>query len=374
MRSLSFAVSAVVCLAACVETPSTPTAPYRGASASALGSVTASAVTVVDLGTLGGSASRAFAINALGHVVGSAQRSDNVQLAAVWDGVWHALDLPQGASSAFARGVNGSDIVVGESSTSGAYQSVQWTPSGPGSWTMTLLPGLSGSPHTGTYAYAINTVGDVIGAEDAIGGGSYALVWRQEIPCKLSSPVAPDPAGMVPRGLNDNGWIAGNTSGGSAVVFVPSSYAATPCVGQLLVLPRDPTATGSHFATAVNVGGAITGWATAGQVSHALRWTLKPNVTAPTSTQDFTVTVLPGNDGAGWGITEDGTIAGENYPKAGLYTGGMWSPNNALTNLPPIAGYKTGEAAGIATVAGAHWAVGYSHTSQAQHATLWKAP
>ena len=53
----------------------------------------------------------------------------------------------------------------------------------------------------------------------------------------------------------------------------------------------------------------------------------------------------------------------------------MWSATNTFAGLSPIAGYKNAEALGVATVGGAHWAVGGSKSGpQPAHATLWKMP
>src|SRR6058998_3241013 len=127
MRAVTSIICVLACTAACSESPDAPATLSRpAAGAAALAASSSAGVTAIDLGTLGGTTSEALAINALGHVVGYSLRTDNVQVGALWDGGWHPLDQPAGATSAYAHGVNSGDVVVGIATISGASQAVEW--------------------------------------------------------------------------------------------------------------------------------------------------------------------------------------------------------------------------------------------------------
>ncbi|HEY8241222.1 MAG TPA: hypothetical protein VIH35_07245 [Kiritimatiellia bacterium] len=138
----------------------------------ALLAFTAQGAGITDLGTLGGSASRAYAINAAGEVAGEAETGRGAVHAFVWKPGEAMKDLGTlGGRTSRAYDINDSGVVVGESeTTSGVREAFVWTATGG----MQRLG--SGAGSTPSYAYAINNDGVAAGGIDTA-DGSRACTW-----------------------------------------------------------------------------------------------------------------------------------------------------------------------------------------------------
>lgn len=119
---------------------------------------------LIDLGTLGGTTSQAWAIQSNGRVVvgvsdnGSAQQAFVYQVnAGFTGGTITALGFLVGGNAAEARAINASGLIVGYSRDSGAIdQAVTWTGTSPTLITNTLLG-------SGARALGVSTGGIVVG-------------------------------------------------------------------------------------------------------------------------------------------------------------------------------------------------------------------
>ena len=147
---------------------------------------------VTDLGTLGGTYSGAYGINASGQVVGFAYTAGNAAAHAFRYSGGAMSDLGTlGGTYSYARGINASGQVVGQADTAGNAAQHAFLYSGS---TMTDLNSLVGSGWTITDASGINDLGQIsaIGDKD---GQTHAL--RLD-PDQLAA--VPEPSTLISAG------------------------------------------------------------------------------------------------------------------------------------------------------------------------------
>ena len=203
------------------------------------------------LGTLGGLWSEGWAINASGHVVGSAARADGSSAAFFWNGSGPLQQVADfGGDSATARGINNRGWVVGSARTAlGVDRAFLWN----GVYTRTLGT-LGGNV---SQAMAINEAGAVVGSSNTgMFGTSYAFIWENDQMRRLGDGDSSSGA----RGLNDRGLVVGELqrngpqtafvvhSGESEVLHDLNPLLATPLGGNTRLTQ----------ATAINNEGQIT--------------------------------------------------------------------------------------------------------------------
>src|SRR5437762_571565 len=87
---------------------------------------------MVDVGTLGGTSSGAWGVNAAGRVVADSDKRGGAYRALSWTQTGGMVDLGTlGGTYSGAWGINASGQVVGESNTTeGAYHAFSWTQAG----------------------------------------------------------------------------------------------------------------------------------------------------------------------------------------------------------------------------------------------------
>ena len=138
---------------------------------------TAAATTWVvrDLGTLGGRASQAYAINSTGWIVGSSNVAGSTKPHAfIWkNGVMTDLGTLAGGA-AEARAINDDGVVVGWSSVvSGDLRAVRWM-----NGKKRNLGTLGGR---NSEAQGINQYGVIVGWSETAGGARHAFVWKNGV-------------------------------------------------------------------------------------------------------------------------------------------------------------------------------------------------
>jgi probable HAF family extracellular repeat protein len=190
-------LGAIVFLLSCGPEPTESSPAEVGISAA----VTVAAYKAVNLGTLGGSSSTAYAISPGGAVVGSSLRKDGTEHAFLWqNGVKRDLGALPGDCCSVAYGINKDGVVVGQSSTStGLTHAFVWK-----NGVMTQLAGGCCSEAT-----AINTVGQIVGR------GAFAFRYQNGVftnvdagsGVRLSQPSGINPQGQVTgEGVNAAGY------------------------------------------------------------------------------------------------------------------------------------------------------------------------
>jgi probable HAF family extracellular repeat protein len=165
---------------------------------------------VIDLGTLGGAGSHAWAINDLGQVVGEAQISTGQWHAFIWDakGGMRDLDSKGYYASSTAHDINSSGEVVGTATAADSTtHAFIWNSDA------NVMQALSPTYYK-SEAWGINSSGNVagFGRQTSIALRS-GLLWSGEgAPVNCGSELICD--------VNDSGWSVGESPAGHAALWV----------------------------------------------------------------------------------------------------------------------------------------------------------
>ena len=324
---------------------------------------------MVDLGTLGGTDSQAVAVNEGGQVVGNSTTANGQQHAFSWTEAGGMVDLGTlGRSGSAANAVNDHGQVVGTSYYAIPVMGTSYYAIGPAhafSWTqaggMVDLGTLGGSSSS---AVALNESGQVVGWSNTSSEGSkHAFSWTAA-------------GGMVDLGtlggstsdataVNDNGQIVGSAY---TVEGVEHAFSWTAAGGMVdLGTPKDGFRYSFSRANALNDLGQVVGLAgidTNGteNVSHAFSWTAGGGM----------VDLTPDGNGGAAAANESGQVVGDSRsglepPRAFSWTraGGLVDLGRVSGTLP-LFGFASavnerGQVVGGSFIAGSRL-----------HATLWR--
>ena len=161
---------------------------------------------ITGLGTLGGSYSAAYALNAMGTVVGKADTEEfGATHAFAWtDGRMTDLGTLGGADSA-AYAVNDQNEIAGASEVDNTKARHAFLYTGGQMHDLGTLPGM-----TDSAAYALNNQGQIVGTSQTP-NGEHATLWQNEKPTDLNTLLPPHSGWTLTeaRAINDHGQIAG---------------------------------------------------------------------------------------------------------------------------------------------------------------------
>jgi probable HAF family extracellular repeat protein len=272
--------------------------------------------TFTDLGTLGGPASRATAIN----------------------------------NAASPEIVGWADTSLLDSSGNYIYHACLWQQNGTGGWSLTDLGTLPGS--TDSAAYAINNSGQVVGNPNSTSG--HPFVWQNGVMTDLNTLVPANSALGSAYGINDNGQITGGANqknlGGLPYLLTPST--SNPGTYTETVLPSytggdarssnawsNPFYFTTSYGMSVNSSGQVAG---VGQLFAAF-WANTTTIRNVGSTN---------TQGGAFGLNNSGQVVGslKGYKTKALYAF-IWSGGKTATDLntliPSNSGWNLIEADGI---------------------------
>ena len=215
---------------------------------------------LTDLGTLGGTTSHAYAMNAAGHVVGEAATADGTMHAFLYaDGKMQDLGTLHGGSS-WAFDINIHGQIVGGSGI-GKPDSLPFVY---GNGSMESLGTLGGPT---ACAHAINDAGTVVGLAQNQHGVMRAFLKSDGRAMKDLGAFGGPTAGSRARGINDTGLVVGcaETQSGAFHAFVYDNAEGMKDLGTL--------GGKDSLAFRVNNAGLVVGDAqTADGLHHAFLW------------------------------------------------------------------------------------------------------
>jgi probable HAF family extracellular repeat protein len=317
-----------------------------------------SSYSITDLGTLGGPASRAAAINSLGEVVGSSDTSNyywqynvndygkttKVRVYQTDPFLWKpsAANGTQGSMTDLgnfggwsngAGGINGLGQVVGASDLGTvASHAFLWNPS-TANGTSGALIDLGTLGGTSSWARDINGSGHIAGGSDTSGGDYHAFLWNPTTANGTSGAMTD--LGTVSgtttsdaEGINDAGQIAGQSFGGS------SSIAAAAFLysgGQMIDLGHlgGGNVQEDSAALGINNFGQVVGESSTGPATHAFLWT--PSTSNGQTGSMIDLGSLVGASGLSYahGINMAGQVVGESDSGNGPRHAFLWTPTTA---------------------------------------------
>jgi probable HAF family extracellular repeat protein len=269
---------------------------------------------IIDLGTLGGNTSMAYAVNDAGHTVGTATTIFG-NMSAMSYGV--ALDVSAGATESSAWGVNKADQISGTQYIGGQAYSTVWDNGAP-----RLIAG------AGSYGTGINQNGDIAGMFTTPGGVGQAFVTINGMLQPLGAMAG---AGWsAAYSINNSGQAAGyaqTSAGMRAFAWSPQGgYARLATLGGA-----------NSYAMAINDSGDVAGHAqTASGYIHAALW-------SNGVVQDLGT--LNGGDSYAYGLDSAGDEVGYSGSHAFLYQHGVMLDLNDL--IDPGTGWTLTQAYAI---------------------------
>ncbi len=128
---------------------------------------------VVHLGTLGGSESRATALNDSGYITGWSHDTSGMARAFIWTtGSMTGLSFPSGSVSQVGEDINNSNVVVGTAFFGARSEAVMWT-----AGSISNLATISGSSY---WARALNDLNHAVGDGYSTNGGIHGAYWDED--------------------------------------------------------------------------------------------------------------------------------------------------------------------------------------------------
>ncbi len=262
------------------------------------------------------------------------------------------LGVLPGDTRSYAQGVNAYGQVVGYSRGSGVAHAFLWTPSTANGTTGTMmnlgdLPGGAAS----AIAYGINSYGQVVGTGTTANGG-HAFLWTPTVANGTTGSMI-DLGDLLggsgtsgASGINSLGQVTGSSASGStshAFLWTPS--AANGTSGSMVDLGDLSGGSAYSQGNAINSYGEVTGSVTVGTTTHAMLWVPSAANGATGAMSDLGDLGDGMLSSRGQAINEAGEVAG------GSFTGGSSNEPHVIRWTPAIPHGSSGSMSDLGTFA-----------------------
>ncbi len=272
------------------------------------------------LGTLGGSWSEAFGVNASDWVVGVSETSEGYQHAFVWtpDGGMQDINGPSWFFSR-AEAVNSSGMVVGWGIESGVIRGFYWTEAD--GMQSIGVPSL----HHSSYCFNVNEAGVIAGMALSNSGNFNAIVWRSPSNVTILGSLG----GTASRGLDLNEEI--RVAGKSTLSNTRSR--ATLWIPQEPPLDLGTLGGRQSEALGINEISQVVGWADDdSERTRPFLW--------PVGSEMVDLNTLGGDEGEAHEINDAGFTVGwsEYEPALPTKRATLWTPDGEVIDLGGLEG------------------------------------
>lgn len=312
-------------------------------------------IELLDLGTLGGDASSAWAIDAEGQVVGWSLLATGERRAfsASADGTMQDLGTHVGGSDSIGRAVSGNGDYLAGSSGINAYgpgfreftQGFVYSGGSMNSVGALYCPCSFNVRHGTSEAYGVNDAGTVVGWAPSPRANYYhAFIWKEGVIEDLSETGLGDPSYSRAFDVNNAEQVVGYIDRDEGFTYTESDREAFIWEDGVFRTLAHLPGYASSTAVAINEAGHAAGWSgdTGGTVSEAALWTDAQVISLGTLEGDSNSRALAVNDNGqvvGW------SGSGENNSRAFFWQDGFMLDLNSL--LPADSGWQLIEARGI---------------------------
>jgi probable HAF family extracellular repeat protein len=318
---------------------------------------------MVDIGTLGGSNSYAAAISDEGVVYGlSDSRADPGQHVFSWTRATGIVDLGSLGPNSYVNAVNKNGTVVGYRITPDyTYHGFVWTRRGG----LIDLGTLAGGISSYSNALAVSADGTVVGWSTIAGGSLHAFRWTRTQGMVDLGAIGGRESSSYAAAVSDAGTIVG-TSSTSAVIPTARSHAFVWTRARGMV-DLGTLGGDNSWARAVNADGLVAGVSyVGGSISNAFAWTEAGGM--------VNIGTLGGTESDVVTVNGNGVVAGGSWTAGNAaWRGFAWTRRDGTIELRPAAGFTGNSYVSALTASGL--AVGSSCSigpdGETCHATAW---
>jgi probable HAF family extracellular repeat protein len=323
--------------------PGNPATPFAGPAAT---------IAIQDLGTLGGTSSEAFDINANGQVTGYAFNAAEKSRVFIWDAIngMQDIGLPHGG---IGTAINSAGEIAGFLTPGARIRAFLWSPvTG-----LRLLPFVPGN-HTNTEATDVNDAGVVVGRGVSWQRRTRAFQWSASAGMTLL-PLLPGSTNNQAFAINASGWIVGSSYGFANQRTRQSATLWRPGQPPTNLDALLPAGSGS-FALGINDAGDISGLRIVDGPVRAIVW--------PVGTGTFVDIGGSTATSRAEDINDVGQVVGRALNQG--TRGFLWDAVNGMQDLGALPPSNTSQAVAINN---AGQIVGFSFlTAPDRHAVLWQ--